>query len=142
MKIRIILVFLVTMCLLSGCNSFPTKQLSLNLSNVSEPVMLTAIQNSEKTKSFDFSAGYSSKSVSSSNSNGNVTTTSTVSDSHNENEELAKQLANIFIQEPEWILISSLSLNAKRTTIQFVGAYDAINYKTNITILSPIEGIK
>ena len=113
LKFYFLIQLIITSILIVSCQTFPTEQLSLNLSDEKQPIMLNKEITPQKTKSFDFKAGYTSQSLTSANSGGYGGST-TVTESHTTNDNFSKQLNNIFIQNPEWILVSSLYINAKR----------------------------
>lgn len=130
-------VVLSVLVLLASCSTFPTKQLSFDVSQDKVPVMLTDVAGGSKTKEFTFDAGYESETVTSQNKYSQGTTT--VSLSQDTSKPLAVQLDNFFIQDPEWIYVKNLSISDDHTVFNFafVGI-DRADYTTSLQLDAPV----
>ncbi|MBN2735548.1 MAG: hypothetical protein JXR70_01115 [Spirochaetales bacterium] len=115
MQQNYLFIFLVII-ILGGCASFPSDQLTLDLTKETIPVMLNTNSSSEPTKIFEFESGYASASATTSSSsryNGqSVSVSVTAIASTNINKPLNFQLHNTFVQNPAWISVSDLFLYA------------------------------
>jgi hypothetical protein len=124
-----------------SCASFPTQQLSFDLSKETVPVMLTPVKDPGKTKIFQLSASYASSMMTSSSHSGSSTVTQTMSESHNENQSLSVQAQNLFIQDPLWIQVSNLDLSVFRSDVSYLfGSFEKIKYTTNLEFQVPVKG--
>jgi hypothetical protein len=110
MKAFIFLSFTILL-LVAACGTFPSRQLTLDFADETTPVMLNEMQSDKTMKTFDFESGFSRYSVTSTYSSGGVTVSSTATSQTDMNKPLKYQLQNTFIQDPEWMLVSSLILN-------------------------------
>jgi hypothetical protein len=126
--------------LLTGCATFPTQQVSLDLSQQTVPVMLTAVKNPGATKTFALEAGFAQSSMSSSSTQNGVTTTMSMNEAHDTSKPLAVQVQNLFIQDPAWVQVGSLDLTVLRTDLILYGSLETISYTTNLGLLVPTTG--
>ncbi len=125
MKSRFLLVVAASVCL-AACSSFPSEQLSLDLTKETIPVMLNTVKTKDAVRTLSYTAGYSSSTNTFSNSRLSVT----VTDSQNNNNPLGKQLQNTLIQAPNYLLISNLDLTTSR--INSIFGFDRTNYTINM----------
>ncbi len=100
-----------------SCRSFPKEQLTLDLSNEQTPVSLNAVPKPAKSRTFNYEAGYQSRTVTSSASRGGTTVTASVTMAGNQNQPLGAQMQTIFINEPEWAAITALSFKVDLSSI-------------------------
>lgn len=136
------LLLVLALATLASCATFPTKQLTLDLTGETVPIMLTKAVSSGKVKKLDFESGYSASSMSVSSTNNGVTTSMSMSDSRNENKPLAFQLTNTLVQEPRWIGVDRLELMNSYSLLLLVGSIEKTSYTMNLTIAIPVEGKK
>ncbi len=113
MRVRFLGLILVTL-LLGSCVYFPSRQLSLDVSDETVPIMLSEPQPAGTTHVMSFESGYSSVSVTTSSTYRGATTTSTTTVASDLNRPLDTQLANVLIQEPDWMYVASLTLTTER----------------------------
>jgi len=133
---------LAALLLLAGCATFPTQQVSVDLSAQTIPVMLTPVKDPGATKTFDLESGYSMSSMSSSQTNNGVTTTTSMSEAHDTAKPFSVQMQNLFIQEPAWMQVGNLDLTVVRTVIVAYGSIDNIEYTAHLGLIAPTGAAK
>lgn len=114
MRIRLLGMFAVSLLLVS-CGTFPSRQLSLDVSDETVPVMLSEPQPEGSAHAMSFESGYNSVSVTRGSTYGGATTTTTTTVSADLNKPLDTQLVNVLVQEPGWIYVTSLTLTTDQT---------------------------
>ncbi|MBN1410401.1 MAG: hypothetical protein JW969_06120 [Spirochaetales bacterium] len=113
-----------------SCATFPSDQLTFDMTGQTMPIMLNKDTPSENIKTFKFESGFALRSVTHvSSSNGN-STSSTATLTADINKPLQFQMNNLFLQEPAWIYVTDLSLYTRR--------YDSITV-TSIKYLLELE---
>ncbi|NNM55087.1 MAG: hypothetical protein HKM05_10240 [Spirochaetales bacterium] len=126
--------------LVMGCVSFPTKQLSFDLTDEPMPVMLTPVENPGVTKKIELDAGYSSISATSSETENETTVTNSISMEGNNGRPLSEQLQNRFIQAPLWFEVSDLHLETHRFVLLLLASnIDKLNYVTHVSLEAPYQ---
>jgi hypothetical protein len=129
-----------------GCSSFPSKQLSFDLTKETIPVMFNQEIGSETVKSFIFEASYSKVIMTSqgkNNNNNGGTGTSTMMLDQNVNKPIGEQIGNIFIQNPLWMSVSKFEILDDHSIKNFLFvSVDKLTYKTTVELQTPIAGEK
>jgi hypothetical protein len=95
---------------LASCATFPSNKVSLDMTEIGVPVMLTKVEAKAATKTFDFQSGFSSVSITTSNRMGNTSVSTTMTSAQTINRPLDAQLTMGFIQPPAWFAVTSLDL--------------------------------
>jgi len=115
MGLKIVMLFLAVMLTVFAvsCAEFPSRQLTMDVSSQSTPVMLTDTPTGASVP-LSFESGYNSVSVTSSNNVSGVTVSSTATSTADINQPLSQQLGVAFIQNPQFIVVSSLQLGTER----------------------------
>lgn len=132
--------FVIGAFLMMGCVSFPTKQLSFDVSDEPFPVMLTPVENPGVTKKFEFNAGYSTEQSASSMTNNGITFTNSFSMARNDELPVSQQLQNLFVQDPTWLEITDLHLEVHRFDMFFLSSsLEKVNYVTHVSIETPYQ---
>ncbi|MFA6504472.1 MAG: hypothetical protein WCT14_00145 [Treponemataceae bacterium] len=136
MKIKSLALLFVLCSFFIGCATFPSNQISFDLSNNTIPVMLNTQKTEVKTKTFSLISAYT-KNVISIAGNKNQPN-ATIANDNNEGEPLNKQLNKLFIQDPKWMMADKIDLSVSRNFIFIVGSIDKIRYQTALDIKTPI----
>jgi len=133
MRLRLLIVLLVLLLSVS-CVQFPSKQLSLDVSSQSTPVMLTETPIKGDSIPLSFESGYNSVSVTSTRSYGGVSTSSTATSASDINRPLGEQLNVAFIQSPQYLVVSALTLQTDRLESFWMSTK---KYLLSLQILAP-----
>jgi len=122
--------------LLFSCSTFPTEQLSFDVSQSKIPVMLTKVAGDSVIKEFNFEAGYSHASITSQNRTyGGGSATTTLSASADTSKPIKQQLGNFFIQDPAWAYVNGLSISDDHSVFNFlVVGIDKYDYDTALRL--------
>ena len=138
MKLRLVVLSILVIAFFTGCASFPTQQLSFDVTTEKMPVMLTPIDSNSTMKSFDFAASYmSEKSITNKSTNGGSISNSSYME-QKENYPVAKQLHQNFIQDPNFVVVKSLSVSINQFDFSFGGSYETLKYTTALSVACPI----
>jgi hypothetical protein len=142
---RIVGLFLfIGVLLIAGCGSFPSRQLSLDFTAETTPVMLTPVESTGTTKDLHFESGYSSVSVTTSSSrsgpSGTVTTSSTAGSAQNINMPLNIQMQNTLIFLPEWLAVTGLTLQSEEFEFLIMGSISTKKYVLSLDLRTPFIG--
>ena len=107
---------IVASLLLLSCASSPRENLTLDLTGVDTPVMLTPVEPAGKTLTVSFESGYSSMSVTATATAGagGASSSTTVTASRDIQKPFRDQLMPTLLQDPPWLSVHSLVLNAKK----------------------------
>ena len=111
MRLRIVLTIPLSLLAIS-CAVFPSKQLTMDFSDQTTPVMLTETPASGDGVVLSFESGHNSLSVTSTSTARGVTVSSTARASSDVNRPLADQLEVAFVQSPTYLSVLSLVLQA------------------------------
>ena len=136
MRLRIAAVCLAG-ALLASCGTFPSRQLSMDFSNLTVPIMLSTFETDAKTIPLSFESGFRSLSVTTYRSSyGGVGTSSTATVSTDLNKPLDLQLSNVLIQEPDWLLVTGLDLKTDRFYSAFLSS---VSYVLDLEMKAPVK---
>jgi len=95
---------------LASCSTFPSEKVSLDMTEIGAPVMLTKVSAKAGPKAYDFQSGFSSLSITTTSQSGGKTVSTTMTSGQTLNRPLDAQVSMGFVQLPSWFAITSLRL--------------------------------